>query len=57
VQGELLLHAFELPVFDNQFFLKTMIIYESVELSQFEMFKEEIPKLRYSGRATLDKIK
>jgi nucleotide-binding universal stress UspA family protein len=22
VQGELLLHAFELPVFDNQFFLK-----------------------------------
>jgi hypothetical protein len=46
VQGELvLLHAFELPVFDNQFFLN-LLIYESVELSQFEMFKEEIPKLR-----------
>ncbi|WP_339921316.1 universal stress protein [uncultured Flavobacterium sp.] len=48
VQGELvLLHAFDLPVFDNQFFPENyMIIYESVELSQFEMFKEEIPKLR-----------
>jgi hypothetical protein len=48
VQGELvLLHAFELPVFDNQFFPENyMMIYESVELSQFEMFKEEIPKLR-----------
>jgi hypothetical protein len=41
------LHAFELPVFDNQFFPENyMMIYESVELSQFEMFKEEIPKLR-----------
>ncbi|TDE00997.1 universal stress protein [Flavobacterium hiemivividum] len=48
VQGELvLLHAFELPVFDNQFFPENyMIIYESVELSKFEMFKDEIPKLR-----------
>ncbi|NGY37585.1 universal stress protein [Flavobacterium sp. XN-5] len=48
VQGELvLLHAFELPVFDNQFFPENyMVIYESVELSQFEMFKDEIPKLR-----------
>jgi hypothetical protein len=44
VQGELvLLHAFELPVFDNQFSSENyMMIYESVELSQFEMFKEEI---------------
>jgi hypothetical protein len=42
VQGELvLLHAFELPVFDN-FSENYMMIYESVELSQFEMFKEEI---------------
>lgn len=48
VQGELvLLHAFDMPVFDNQFFPENyMVIYESVELSQFEMFKEEIPKLR-----------
>jgi nucleotide-binding universal stress UspA family protein len=48
VQGELvLLHTFELPVFDNQFFPENyLVIYESVELSQFDMFKEEIPKLR-----------
>lgn len=42
-----LLHAFDLPVFDNQYFPENyMIIYESVELSQFEMFKDELPKLR-----------
>jgi len=48
VQGEIiLLHTFELPVFDNQFFPENyMVIYESVELSQFDMFKDEIPKLR-----------
>lgn len=48
VQGELiLLHSFELPVFDNQFFPENyMVIYESLELSQFDMFKDEIPKLR-----------
>jgi nucleotide-binding universal stress UspA family protein len=48
VRGELvLLHTFEMPVFDNQFFPENyMLIYESVELSQFEMFKDEIPKLR-----------
>ncbi|PKH67992.1 universal stress protein UspA [Flavobacterium sp. ALD4] len=60
VQGELvLLHAFELPVFDNQFFPENyMVIYESVELSQFEMFKEEIPKLRaIAEERHLDKIK
>jgi hypothetical protein len=43
VQGELvLLHAFELPVFKSVFPENYMMIYESVELSQFEMFKEEI---------------
>jgi nucleotide-binding universal stress UspA family protein len=60
VQGELvLLHAFDLPVFDNQFFPENyMLIYESVELSQFEMFKEEIPKLRaIAEERHLDKIK
>jgi hypothetical protein len=35
-----------------------MLIYESVELSQFEMFKEEIPKLRaIAEERHLDKIK
>lgn len=48
VQGELiLLHTFELPVIDNQFFPQNyMVMYESLELAQFDMFKEEIPKLR-----------
>ncbi|UFH35054.1 universal stress protein [Flavobacterium acetivorans] len=60
VQGELiLLHTFELPVFDNQFFPENyMVIYESVELSQFDMFKDEIPKLRAIAKErNLDKIK
>jgi nucleotide-binding universal stress UspA family protein len=35
-----------------------MVIYESVELSEFEMFKEEIPKLRaIATERNLDKIK
>jgi nucleotide-binding universal stress UspA family protein len=60
VQGELiLLHTFELPVFDNQFFPENyLVIYESVELSKFDMFKEEIPKLRaIAEEHNLDKIK
>jgi nucleotide-binding universal stress UspA family protein len=60
VQGELiLLHTFELPVFDNQFFPENyLVIYESVELSQFDMFKDEIPKLRaIAEKYNLDKIK
>ncbi len=60
VEGELvLLHTFELPVFDNQFFPENfMVIYESVELSQFEMFKEEIPKLRAIAKEhNLEKIR
>ena len=60
VQGELvLLHAFELPVFDNQFFPENYaVIYESLELSQFDMFKDEIPKLRaIAEERKLDKIK
>jgi nucleotide-binding universal stress UspA family protein len=48
VHGELvLLHTFELPVFDNQFFPENYVaIYDSVELSEFDLFKDEIPKLR-----------
>ncbi|MFV8344194.1 universal stress protein [Flavobacterium sp. XS2P39] len=60
VQGELvLLHTFELPVFDNQFFPENYaVIYDSLELSQFDMFKEEIPKLRaIAEERHLDKIK
>lgn len=47
VEGELiLLHAFDLPVFDSQYFPENyMLIYESVELTQFEIFKDELPKL------------
>lgn len=60
VQGELvLLHTFELPVFDNQFFPENYaVIYDSVSLSEFDMFKDEIPKLRAIAEAHhLDKIK
>jgi nucleotide-binding universal stress UspA family protein len=60
VQGELvLLHTFEMPVFDNQFFPENyMVIFESLELSQFDMFKEEIPKLRaIAEERNLDKIR
>jgi nucleotide-binding universal stress UspA family protein len=48
VKGELiLLHTFELPIMDTQYFPHNyMEIYESLELSQFDMFKEEVPKLR-----------
>lgn len=48
VQGDLiLLHSFELPIVNNQFFPENyMVIYESIELAQFDMFKAEIPKLR-----------
>ncbi|MBK0368706.1 universal stress protein [Flavobacterium agrisoli] len=43
----LLLHSFELPVFDSQFFPENYAtIYDSIELAQFEMFKDEVPKLR-----------
>jgi hypothetical protein len=48
VNGELvLLHTFDLPIYDNQFFTENyMVMYESMQLAQFDMFKEEIPKLR-----------
>lgn len=60
VHGELiLLHTYDLPVFDNQFFPENYaVIYDSLELSQFDMFKDEIPKLRAIAESHhLDKIK
>jgi nucleotide-binding universal stress UspA family protein len=60
VHAELvLLHTFELPVYDNQFFPENYaVIYDSLELSQFDAFKDEIPKLRAIAEAHhLDKIK
>jgi nucleotide-binding universal stress UspA family protein len=48
VKAELiLLHTFEIPVYDSQFFPENYAaIYNSLELARFDMFKEEIPKLR-----------
>ncbi|MEN2399044.1 universal stress protein [Flavobacterium sp. MC2016-06] len=48
VNAELvLLHTFEIPVYDSQFFPENYAsIYTSIELAKFEMFKDEIPKLR-----------
>lgn len=60
VQGELiLLHSYDLPAFDEQFFHENYKeIYDSLELSQFDMFKDEIPKLRAIAEArNLDKIR
>lgn len=60
VQGELiLLHTFELPIYDNQFFPENYaVIYDSLQLAKFNMFKEEIPKLRaIAEEHNLDKIK
>ena len=47
VNAELvLLHTFELPVYDNQFFPENYnILFDSLQLSEFDMFKDEIPKL------------
>ncbi len=47
VNAELvLLHTFELPVYDNQFFPENYnVLFDSLQLSEFDMFKEEIPKL------------
>jgi len=60
VKGELvLLHTFELPIYDNQFFPENYnILFDSLQLSEFDMFKEEIPKLRaIAAERKLDKIK
>ncbi len=42
----IVLHSYELLAFDEQFFHENYsMIYDAVELSQFDMFKEEVPKL------------
>lgn len=48
VHGELvLLHTYELPIMDSQFGVQNYKeIYDSIELSNLDLFKEEIPKLR-----------
>jgi nucleotide-binding universal stress UspA family protein len=60
VKGELiLLHTFELPIYDNQFFPENYnVIFDSLQLSQFDMFKDEIPKLHaLAEERNLDQIK
>lgn len=43
----LLLHTFELPIIDNQYFPENyQTIFDSLELSKFDKFKDEIPRLR-----------
>jgi nucleotide-binding universal stress UspA family protein len=46
--GELiLLHSFEFPIIDNQYFPENyQVIFDSIELSKFDKFKDEIAKLR-----------
>lgn len=48
VEGELvLLHTFQLPIVDSQFSPDNFYtIYESLQLAEFDAFKDEIPKLR-----------
>ncbi len=48
VKGELiLLHTFELPIVDNQFFPENyQTLFDTLELSKFEKFKDELPALR-----------
>jgi nucleotide-binding universal stress UspA family protein len=42
-----LLHTFDIPIYDNQFSVENYnILYDSVQLTQFDKFKDEIPKLR-----------
>ena len=60
VNAELvMLHTFQLPIYDNQFFPENYaVIFNSLELSQFDMFKDEIPKLRaIAEERHLSKIK
>ncbi|EIA07255.1 universal stress protein [Flavobacterium frigoris] len=47
MQAEIIvLHSYELLEFDEHFFHENYsMIYDAVELSQFDMFKEEVPKM------------
>jgi nucleotide-binding universal stress UspA family protein len=59
VKGELiLLHTFDLPIYDNQFFPENYnVLFESLQLTKFDMFKEEIPKLHaIAAQRNLDHI-
>ena len=53
VKGELiLLHTFELPLADNVFYpINYKETYDTLELSKFEQFKEELQKLRAIAEA------
>jgi nucleotide-binding universal stress UspA family protein len=53
------LHTFEFPVYDNQFFPENYnVVFDSLELIAFDMFKDEIPKLRaIAAERNLDYIK
>jgi nucleotide-binding universal stress UspA family protein len=60
VHGEIiLLHTFEFPIIDNQYFPENyQVLYDSIELSKFDKFKDEIPKLRkIAEERNLDSIK
>ncbi|MGA9638171.1 universal stress protein [Flavobacterium sp.] len=48
IQGELIvLHSYDLPPMDDQFFPENFTeVYETVELAHFDLFKDELPKLR-----------
>jgi nucleotide-binding universal stress UspA family protein len=48
VQGEIyVLHSYDLPPIDDQFFPENFTeVYDTMELAHFDLFKEEIPKLR-----------
>ncbi|MCF8322354.1 MAG: universal stress protein [Flavobacterium sp.] len=47
VNGELiLLHTFELPVYDSQFFSENYnVIFDTLQLTQFDLFKDQVPSL------------
>jgi nucleotide-binding universal stress UspA family protein len=60
IKGEiLLLHTFELPVIENQFTPDSYFsIYDSMQLIQFDVFKEQIPKLQeLAKKQNLENIK
>ncbi len=48
IKGEIIvLHSYDLPPIDDQFFPENFNeVYDTVELAHFDLFKEEIPKLR-----------
>jgi nucleotide-binding universal stress UspA family protein len=60
MQAEItVLHSYELLDFDEHFFHENYsMIYDSLELSQFDMFKEEVPKLhKMAQELNADQIK